>query len=105
MEEEEATLLFVMLGQDEDGFFIEQKKEIGIFVTEKSVTRSEFYNALRNDIAIKTILETRIEDFEMSEHIVDGKKKYATQIRYNEEIYDIVRTFKKNKSKIELVCS
>lgn len=102
---EEATLLFIMITQDEDGFFIEQKKEIEIFVTEKSVTRSEFYNALRNDIAVKTILEARIEDFELSEHIVDGKRKYATQIRYNGEVYDIVRTFKKSKSKIEFVCS
>lgn len=103
--DEEAKLLIVINGKDEDGFAIDEKKEIPIFVREKSATRTEFYEALRSGVSIKTVLETRLEDWEQSAHMVGEKKEYATKIEYDGSIYDIVRTFKNDKSTIEIVCS
>lgn len=103
--DEEAKLLIISNSKDEDGFPVEKKEEIPIYVNEKSATRSEFYEALRSDIRIKTVLETRQEDWELSSHMVDGKKEYASKIEYDGSVYDIVRTFKSDKSMIEIVCS
>lgn len=102
---EEAKLLIISNGKDKDGFPVEEKKEIPIYVNEKSATRSEFYEALRSDIRIKTVLETRQEDWESSSHMVDGKKEYASKIEYDGSVYDIVRTYKSDKSMIEIICS
>lgn len=102
---EEARLLVVTNTKDEDGFPIEKKSEIPIFVREKSATRTEFYEALRSGVSIKTVLETRLEDWEQSAHIVAGKKEYATQIVYDGSVYDIVRTFRNDKAMIEIICS
>lgn len=102
---EEAKLLVVTNTKDEDGFPIEKKSEIPIFVREKSATRTEFYEALRSGVSIKTVLETRLEDWEQSAHIVAGKKEYATQIEYDGSVYDIVRTFRNDKAMIEIICS
>lgn len=102
---EEAKLLVVTNAKDEDGFQIEKKREIPIFVREKSATRAEFYEALRSGVSIKTVLETRLEDWEQSAHMVAGKKEYATQIEHDGSVYDIVRTFRNDKAMIEIMCS
>lgn len=104
--DEEAKLLIITNGKDEDGFPVETtKKEIPIYVNEKSATRAEFYEALRTGIKVKTVLETRQEDWELSAHMVDGKREYATRIEYDGSVYDIVRTYKSDKSMIEIICS
>lgn len=102
--DEEAKLLIIINEKDEDGFPIEKRKEIPVYVREKSATRTEFYEALRSGISIKTVLETRLEDWELSAHMVAGKKEYATQIEYDGSVYDIVRTYKNDKSMIEIIC-
>lgn len=102
---EDAKLLIVTNEKDADGFPTESKKKIPVFVREKSVTRTEFYEALRSGISVKTVLETRQEDWELSAHMVAGKKEYATQIEYDGSVYDIVRTYKNDKSMIEIICS
>lgn len=103
--DEEAKLLIVKNDKDADGFAVAEKQEISIFVREKSATRAEFYTALRADIQIKTVLETRQEDWELSAHMVGKKKEYASQIEYDGSVYDIVRTYKNDKSMIEIICS
>lgn len=103
--DEEAKLLVIINEKDEDGFPIEEKREIPIFVREKSATRTEFYEALRSGVSIKTVFETRLEDWEQSTHMVVGKKEYATQIEHDGSIYDIVRTFRNDKAMIEIICS
>lgn len=103
--DEEAKLLIVTNGKDADGFPITEKQEIPVFVRGKSATRAEFYAALRADIQIKTVLETRQEDWELSAHMVGRKKEYASQIEYDGSVYDIVRTYRNDKSMIEIICS
>ena len=103
--DEEAVLLIVTNGKDEDGYSVPEKQKISIYVREKSITRSEFYEALRSNVQVKIILETRQEDWELSAHMVGKKKEYATQIEYDGSVYDIVRTYKSDKSMIEIICS
>ena len=103
--DDEAKLLVITNEKDEDGFPVEKKEEIPIYVNEKSATRTEFYEALRTGITIKTVLETRQEDWELSARMVGNKKQYASQIEYDGSVYDIVRTFKNDKSMIEIICS
>ena len=103
--DEEAKLLIITNSKDTDGFPVTEKQEIPIFVREKSATRAEFYEALRTGIQIKTVLETRQEDWELSAHIVGKKKEYASQIEYDGSVYDIVRTYRNDKSMIEIICS
>ena len=103
--DDEAKLLVVTNEKDEDGFPVEKKEEIPIYVNEKSATRTEFYEALRAGITIKIVLETRQEDWESSARMVGNKKQYASQIEYDGAVYDIVRTFKNDKSMIEIMCS
>ena len=102
--DEDAKLLIIANEKDEDGFSVEKTQKIPIYVREKSTTRTEFYEALRSGISIKTVLETRLEDWELSAHMVAGKKEYATQIEYDGSVYDIVRTYKNDKSMIEIIC-
>lgn len=103
--DEEAKLLIVVNKKDKDGFAVEERQEIPIYVNEKSATRTEFYEALRSNIRIRTVFEARQEDWELSAHMVSGKKQYATQIEYEGSVYDIVRTFKNDKAMIEIICS
>lgn len=102
---DEAKLLVVANGKDEDGYPITTKTEIPIFVQERSVTRSEFYEALKAGIRVQTVLLAWWDDFESSAHMVGSKKEYASQIEYDGSIYDIVRTYRdNNKSMVEIVC-
>lgn len=102
---DDAKLLIVTNDKDDDGFPVKVPKEIPVFVREKSATRSEYYEALRSGITIKTVLEMRQEDWELSAHMTAGKKEYATKIEYDGSVYDIVRTYKNDKSMIEVICS
>lgn len=103
--DEEARLIIVTNGKDKAGFPVEQKEEIPVFVSEKSAVRTEFYEALRSDITIRKVLEMRQEDWELSAHMSGGKKAYASRIQYDGAEYEIIRTYKNDKSKIEVICS
>ena len=103
--EEEAVLLVSENTKDKDGFPVSAATEIPIFVREKSAVRTEFYEALRAGVRVKTVLETRQEDWEQSAHLVSGKKEYASQIWYDGAVYDIVRVYKNEKSMMEIICS
>lgn len=103
--EEEANLLIVTYGKNENGFPVESLERIPVYVREKSAMRMEFYEALRSGVQIKTVLEMRQEDYELSAHTVDGRKEYATQVEYGGNIYQILRTYRDGKSMVELTCT
>lgn len=102
---DEAKLLYSIFEKDSDGFAIEKKIEIDIYVLkEKSIVRTEFYDAMRSGVSPKIVLEIRQEDFTLSLHEKDGQKYYADRILYGGQIYHIIRTYKPDKAKIELTC-
>lgn len=105
MFDEEAKLLVIANQKDEDGFPEEKVKRYQAFVNEKSATRSEYYAAMQSGINIKLVLEMRLEDWEQTVHLVGRKKEYATQLEYDGAIYDILRTYRKDKAKIEIICT
>ena len=59
---------------------------------------------MRAGVEVKLVLETRQEDFELSVHEEDGKKVYAKKVEYEGYTYDIVRTYKAGKAKIQIIC-
>lgn len=94
--DEEAVLITVTNGKDEDGFPVETTTREPVYARRKSATRTEFYEALRSGVRVKTVLEVRCEDFALAPN--------ATRIEYDGEVYDIIRTYSPDKSMIELIC-
>lgn len=104
--DEEAKLLVVKNAKDKDGFAEESiTEEYPVYVTEKSATRSEYYAALQAAIQIKLVLEMRLEDWEQTAHLSGNRKEYATQLEYDGAVYDILRTYRTDKAKIEIICT
>lgn len=99
-----ANLLFVTRGYDSEGFEKEVETKIEVFVNKQSVKRSEFYTAMQSGVTPTIAFELRIEDWELSRTIVDGKAKYAEHIEYDGAKYRIVRAFEKDNSIVELTC-
>lgn len=100
----EAELVWITRTKDKDGFPVEMEHSAEVYAAEKSIVRAEFYDAMRSGVEVKAVLEVRQEDYELSAHVTDGKKAYAGKVRYDGQTYDIKRTYKTGKSKIELVC-
>lgn len=106
MTTEQAVLIYVTNGHDDDGFPIEHTEEKTVFVREKSATRTEYYESLRAGQTVSLVLEVRLEDWELTRHKTsNGRKAYATKAKYDGDVYDIIRTYKNDKSMIELICS
>lgn len=102
---EEAVLLVVENVKGDGGFAITQKREIPVFVREKGIVRSEFYEALRSNIQVRLVLELRTEDWELSAHMAGDRREYATQVLFGGVLYNIVRTYPVNQYFTEIVCS
>lgn len=94
---EEAVLVTVSNSRDADGFPVEAKARLPVYVREKSATRTEFYEALRSGLHVSRVFDVRVEDFELAQG--------ATRIEYAGRTYDIIRTYQSDKSMIQLVCS
>lgn len=100
----EVELIWEEITKDQDGFAVKKKRAVSAFAEEKTVKRSEAYEAMRSGVSVQTVLEIRQEDWEETMHIVNGKKEYARKVQFDGCEYDIVRAYKKNKAKIELSC-
>lgn len=100
----EATLLWSSKTKDKDGFPIEEEHSVDVYVEEKSATRMEFYEAMRAGIDVKLVLETRQENFELSVHEESENRAYARKVKYEGDTYDIIRTYKTGKAKIQIIC-
>lgn len=106
MFDEEAIFLYVVNDKDEDGFPVEYTESVKMYVRPKSATRTEFYEALRTGITVSMEFECRIEDWELTKHITaNGKAAYATRVQYDGATYDIIRTYRNDKSMISVICA
>lgn len=99
-----ANLIYIIETEDDDGYAIQSDVKTEVFVSKKSVTRSEFYTAMQSGMKPSVIFELRIEDYELTKHIENGKALFADKVEYEGAIYDIIRTYSKNESMIELTC-
>lgn len=87
----------------------EQTYEVEIFADEKSVGRTEQYEALRSGIEVNIIFCVAPDDFSLSKQEIikkDGstRKINASRIRHEENEYLIVRTFKNKQGMLEITC-
>lgn len=102
---ERCILRYVTNEKNANGFPVEIQSSTEVFCREKSVTRTEFYDAHRAGFTIVLVLEIRQEDWELTQHTVNGRKAYATKVIFDGGAYDIVRTYKNDRSMIQLMCS
>ncbi len=97
-------LIWEEIGKDEDGFEKNEEVSIDAFCKEKSVTRMEVYESMRAGVSVQAVFEIRQEDWEETRHIANGKPEYARKAEHDGRRYNIVRTYKAGKAKIEVVC-
>jgi len=71
--------------------------ETDVFLKKKSVSGTEFYKAVQSGITPSITFETRTIDFELTRHLEKDTNKplYATQVKYDGAVYDIIRTYDK----------
>lgn len=103
---ETCILIITDPESDSDGFAVPEPKEIqeieAYVIREKSVRHQEYYEAYASGLDARLIIELRIEEWEKSAHMVGDVKEYATKVRYDGSTYDVARSFKKNKSTVEI---
>lgn len=97
-------LIWEEIGKDADGFEQNTERLTEAYCREKSVTRMEAYESMRAGVSVQAVFEIRQEDWEETRHIVDGKPEYARKAEHDGRRYDIARTYKTGKSKIEVIC-
>lgn len=97
-------LIWSEVTKDDDGFPVNKETAVEVYGREKSATRSEVYKAMRAGVTVQTVFEIRQEDWEETKHTVDGKTEYARLAEYDGRKYDIIRTYRTGKSKIEVSC-
>lgn len=95
---ETCILVSIEDGTDESGFpkEIETRTE-EIYCDNKSVNFREFYEANNTGINPKIILVLRVEDWELSAHMVNGKKEYASRVEFDGGVYDVIRSYSSEK--------
>lgn len=84
----------------EDGEIKSVEKEIWCEV--KSCTRSEFYQAYAAGLTPKYNLDIDSWDFDDASLLINGERKYPVRVKYNDVIYNIMRTYEKDKFNISL---
>lgn len=99
-----GTLLYIEEVPNNKGIPIKTTIEYEVFLSKKSIARSEFYLGNQAGMNPTIAFETRVDDFEQTKHIKNGKPLYAQQIEFEDCIYNIIRTYQKNDELIELVC-
>ncbi|HJA20713.1 MAG TPA: hypothetical protein H9959_12605 [Candidatus Mediterraneibacter ornithocaccae] len=97
-------LIWEEVGKDGDGFEKRTKHAIKVYCQEKSVTRMEAYESMRAGVSVQAVFEIRQEDWELTRHVIDGKTEYARKVEHDGSRYDIQRTYKTGKAKIEVIC-
>lgn len=101
---EQIDLLWEEIQKDEDGFPVTQQHGYAAYGEKKSATRMEVYEAMRAGVEVKAVFEVRLEDWEETKHLNNGRTEYARKIVYDGEEYEIVRAYEVGKSKVEVTC-
>lgn len=100
----EVTLITEIVTKDSGGLPEKKSSEIVVYASEKSIVRTEFYQAMRSGITPKKTFELRQEDFALSGVKTKKGMIYASKLLCDGVKYNVIRTYQKGKSKIELVC-
>lgn len=94
MKNDVIKLVKVTQTRDTDGFPVETLEEFEVMAQIKSVGRTEFYQAAHEGINVSVIAVINLDDWD--EH------KSASKVKYDGELYRIIRTYKTSKLDVEL---
>lgn len=101
----EGILAWEETGKDEDGFPQTIQHKTSVYLREAAVKRAEAYEAMRTGVNLTAVFRVRLEDWEETRHINNGKPAYAEKVVIDGAEYDIVRAYKPDKFMVELTCS
>jgi SPP1 family predicted phage head-tail adaptor len=88
-----ASLISLVETQDDFGGIVIDGTPRSVFVNQKSIRQSEFYQAMAQGLKPEIMFEIRAIDYA-------GEEKLS----YSNKAYKIVRTFSKDGEILELVC-
>lgn len=88
-----ADLLTVTIVTDAEGISSETYTPRTVFVNKKDVRQSEFYQAAAQGLRPSLMLEVMVDEYQEE-----------ARLRFDGEVYRIIRTFSKNGERLELVC-
>ena len=97
-------LVWETITKDKDGFPISKSQKYEAYCREKSVKRQEAYESMRAGVKVEAVFEIRQEDCEQTRHTVNGKTEYARKVEHDGRVYEIKRTYKTGKAKMEVIC-
>lgn len=83
------------------GSKIEQKSVV-IFAERKNLTRSEFYTAITAGLKTSYIFDINPDEYALADICIDEKLYQATHVKYNGQIYEIIRIYEKNSDSMEM---
>lgn len=88
-----ADLVYYTRSVDADGFTTKTEVSNKVSVGIESVGRTEKYTAMKADKNPTILFKMRKESWALSKHTVDGRSRYAEQIRYDGELFDVIRDY------------
>lgn len=97
-----VNLIYVTTTDDGEGFDVEEEVKTEVFAKQKSVKYTQKYLAMQAGVVPEIILEIRMEDWELTKHIVNGFPEYAKKVQIDEAIYSIESDYSPNGSKVFL---
>lgn len=101
---EPAMLIYESITNNDEGNPVSVTTEIEVLVEEKSVKRAEYYAASQSGKIPELVLEIWKDDYELTKHYINNKKKYAEKVRYDGCEYNIERTYSSDGMILELIC-
>lgn len=110
MNDERITLLTITgEGRDKSGFVTgETVEKTEIFAGKKSVSRTEFYEALRSGRKASIIFVVDPDDLKLSQREIrisgSVRRIKATKVMYEGIQYRIIREYQKDPYNVELTC-
>lgn len=90
--------------KNDNGFPEPVRHTVDVYADEKSVGRTEKYEAMRSGIDVSLVLSVRTEDWELTRHTESGRPSYARKVLKDGCEYNIIRAYKTGKARIELTC-
>ena len=99
----EVTLITVTKEADKAGFKKTIEHKLDVICEKKSVKRSEFYSCLKSNIIPKFAFEMYADEYELTKQVDDDGTHYASKLIYEDEEYEILRTYTSDDFRIELI--
>jgi hypothetical protein len=97
-----AKLIYITTKDDGEGFDVNTKVETDVFAKKQSVKYTQKYLAMQVGQNPELQLEIRMEDWELTKHIVNHMSLYATKADIDGAVYDIKDNYSPDGSKVYL---